>query len=72
MTTTAQTAAQVRSALRAAFPGVALSVRTHTSTTSGAVYVSWTGGPSAAAVRAVVAPFDSRTGDSVFTSRRAA
>lgn len=57
--TVKETAAQIRRAVRAAFPGVRFSVRMATGSAYGWVRVSWTDGPRHAQVREVVAPFES-------------
>ena len=57
--TVKETAAQIRRAVRAAFPGVAFSVRMATGSAYGWVHVSWADGPRHLQVREVVAPFES-------------
>lgn len=57
--TVKETAAEIRRAVRAAFPGVKFSVRMATGSAYGWVRVSWADGPRHAQVREVVAPFES-------------
>lgn len=54
-----QTAAAIRTALRAEFPGCAFSVRMDRGTSYGWISVSWTDGPSDMRVRRVVEGFES-------------
>lgn len=61
--TTTETAAFVRAALRAAFPGTRFSVRSESFSMGSVVRIGWTDGPTEAEVRRVAHAFSSRTFD---------
>lgn len=58
---TKETAAAIRPALRAAFPGVKFSVRIDTYSMGSSIYVSWTDGPTSPEVQRVTYRFTSKT-----------
>lgn len=62
--TAAETAQLVRTALKAAFPGVKFSVRSKTYSGGASIDVSWTDGPNRESVEHVIHPFEGATFDS--------
>lgn len=61
--TTTETAAFIRAALKAAFPGVKFSVRTSYYSMGSSVYVGWTDGPTTPEVERVTDRFTSKSFD---------
>lgn len=65
---TKETAALIRPALKAAFPGVTFSVKIHLYSMGSSIYVRWTDGPTAPEVNRLLARFSSQTFDGMTDS----